>query len=135
MDYPVSMGGYEFTKTPDDPCVLHMRCCPVGGEVGAPRREQYRGARELMLQTTFADYEAEIREHLTGMFPQELFDFDRDVHSISINRWAHAYAVGNAGAIGRQRFGRIAIANSDSVSASLMQRAVEQAWRAVKELG
>jgi len=135
MDYPVSMGGYEFTKTPDDPCVLHMRCCPVGGEVGAPRREQYSGARKLMLDLTFADYEAEIREHLTGMFPQELFDFDRDVHSISINRWAHAYAVGNAGAIGRQRFGRIAIANSDSVSASLMQRAVEQAWRAVKELG
>jgi len=57
------------------------------------------------------------------------------VKSISINRWAHAYAHGNAGAIGRQPFGRITIANSDAISSSLMQSAIEQAWRAVKELG
>ena len=38
MDYPVSMGGYEFTKSPNDPCVLHMRSCPVGDTVGAPPR-------------------------------------------------------------------------------------------------
>ena len=135
MDYPVSMGGYEFTKSPDDPCVLHMRCCPVGETVGAPAREQFREARQAMLGLQFQDYEEEIREHLGGMLPKELFDFDKDVKSISINRWGHAYAVGNAGPVGRQRFGRIAIANSDAAASSLMQRAVEQAWRAVKELG
>jgi len=64
-----------------------------------------------------------------------LFDFDKDVKSISINRWGHAYAIGNPGAVGRQPFGRITIANSDAVSSSVMQSAVEQAWRAVKELG
>jgi len=135
MDYPVSMGGYEFTKTPDDPCILHMRCCPVGDTVGAPPLEQFREARERMLGLTFEDYEMEIREHLGGMFPKELFDFDKDVRSISINRWAHAYIYGDAGEIGRQPFGRITIANSDAASSSLMQRAVEQAFRAVKELG
>jgi len=69
------------------------------------------------------------------MFPRESFEFDRDVASISINRWAHGYNYGNAGAVGRQPFGRITIANSDSISSSLMQSAVEQAWRAVQELG
>jgi len=135
MDYPVSMGGYEFTKTPNDPCILHMRSCPVGDTVGAPRIEQFREARYRMLGLQFEDYEEEIREHLGGMLPKELFNFDKDVKSISINRWAHAYAYGNAGALGRQPFGRITIANSDAISSSLMQRAVEQAWRAVQELG
>ena len=135
MDYPVSMGGYEFTKTPDDPCILHMRSAPVGDTVGAPRVEQYREARYKMLGLQFKDYEDEIREHLGGMLPEELFNFDKDVKSISINRWGHAYAHGNPGAVGRQPFGRITIANSDSVGGSSMPAAVGQARRAVKELG
>jgi spermidine dehydrogenase len=24
MDFPVSMGGYEYTRNPDDPCVIQM---------------------------------------------------------------------------------------------------------------
>ena len=135
MDYPVSMGGYEFTKTPDDPCVLHMRSAPLGDTVGAPRVEQFSEARHRMLGLQFEDYEAEIREHLSGMLPKESFDFDRDVSSISVNRWGHGYSYGNPGAIGRQPFGRITIANSDSVDSSVLQSAVEQAWRAVQELG
>jgi len=135
MDYPVSMGGYEFTKTPNDPCILHMRSAPAGASIGAPRVEQYREARYKMLALQFKDYEEEIREHLGGMLSKELFDFDKDVKSISINRWGHAYAHGNPGAVGRQPFGRITIANSDSVGGSSMPAAVGQAWRAVKELG
>ena len=135
MDFPISMGGYEYTKTPDDPCILHMRCCLLGETVGAPRIEQFREARYRMLGLQFRDYEVEIREHLGGMLPKDIFDFDRDVASISINRWAHGYSYGNPGAIGRRPFGRITIANSDSVNSSLMNRAIEQAWRAVQELG
>ena len=135
MDFPISMGGYEYTKTPDDPCILHMRCCLLGETVGAPQIEQFREARYRMLGLQFKDYEVEIREHLGGMLPKDIFDFDRDVASISINRWAHGYSYGNPGAIGRRPFGRITIANSDSVNSSLMNRAIEQAWRAVQELG
>jgi len=135
MDFPVSMGGYEFTKTPNDPCVLHMRCCPLGDTVGAPRVEQFREARLRMLTLSFKDYEAEIREHLGGMLPKTSFDFDRDVQSISVNRWAHAYAMGNPGAIGRKPFGRITIANSDSAPSADALVAVRMAWRAVNELG
>ena len=49
MDFPISMGGYEYTKTPDDPCILHMRCCFLGETVGAPQIEQFREARYRML--------------------------------------------------------------------------------------
>jgi spermidine dehydrogenase len=36
--------------------------------------------------------------------------------------------------IGRQRFGRIAIANSDSAATAYTDQAIDQAWRAVGEL-
>jgi spermidine dehydrogenase len=69
MDFPVSMGGYEYTKTPNDPCVIQMISCPYGETVGAPRLEQFREARHRMLDLKFSDYEAEIRGHLSGMLP------------------------------------------------------------------
>ncbi len=137
MDFPVSMGGYEYTKTPDDPCVIQMICCPYG-EVGAPVLEQFREARYRMLSLQFADYEKEIRRHLTGMLPGELFDFDRDVASISVNRWAHGYTTGGPGdstRIGRQPFGRITIANADSAPDADAKTAIMMAHRAVNELG
>ncbi|MCH8867996.1 MAG: FAD-dependent oxidoreductase [Proteobacteria bacterium] len=137
MDFPVSMGGYEFTKTPDDPCVIQMICCPYG-KFGAPRLEQFREARYRMLGLQFTDYEQEIRSHLSGMLPKELFDFDRDVASISVNRWAHGYADGGPGdstRIGRQPFGRITIANADSAPGADAKTAMMMAYRAVNELG
>jgi spermidine dehydrogenase len=136
MDFPVSMGGYEFTKTPDDPCVIQMISCPYG-QVGAPRLEQYREARATMLGLKFTDYEQEIRRHLSGMLPDTLFDFDRDVASISVNRWAHGYSVGGPGdsvRIGRQPFGRITIANSDSAPGADAKTAMMMGYRAVNEL-
>ena len=138
MDFPVSMGGYNFTKSPDEPCVLQMISCPYGTTIGAPKIEQFREARYRMLGMTFRDYEDEIRRHLGGMLPKSSFDFDRDVASISVNRWAHGYANGGPGdstRIGRQPFGRITIANSDSAPSADAQVAVKMAYRAVNELG
>jgi spermidine dehydrogenase len=137
MDFPVSMGGYEYTKTPDDPCVIQMISCPYGA-VGAARRDQYREARFRMLGLQFKDYEEAIRTHLSGMLPAELFEFDRDVESITVNRWAHGYTVGGPGrsvAVGRKPFGRITIANSDSAPSADMKAAIDMAARAVAELG
>ena len=145
LDFPVSMGGYEFTKTPDDPCAIQMIGCPFGQVAGAPPVEQFREARYRMLELQFSDYEKDIREHLCGMLPKGVFEFDRDVESITVNRWAHGYAYGGSELYdsdmpemarkGRQPFGRIAIANIDSGLSSYLQVAVDQAWRAVKELG
>ena len=134
MDFPTSVGGYEYTKTPDDPCILHLRCCLQGDTPFAPAIEQFREARYRMLTLSFKDYELDIRSQLEGMFSKKLFNFDRDVQSITINRWAHGYSYGNAGALGRRPFGRITIANSDAVNSSLVQRAIDEAWRAVTEI-
>lgn len=137
MDFPVSIGGFEFAKTPDDPCILQLISCPVGEIVGAPTLEQFKEVRFKMLGLQFSDYEEEIRLYLGGMLPKELFDFDRDVESISVNRWAHGYANGGPGdstKVGRQPFGRITIANSDSAPSAYAHAAIKEAWRAVTEL-
>jgi len=137
MDFPVSMGGYEYTKTPEDPCVIQMISCPYGETVGAPRLEQYREARYKMLSLQFKDYEEEIRSHLTGMLPKKLFDFNKDVESITVNRWAHGYTVSgpnNSIKKGRQPFGRITIANCDSAGSADVKDAINMASRAVNEL-
>ena len=138
MDFPVSMGGYEYTKTPDDPCVIQMISCPYGETVGAPKLDQIREARYRMLSLQFEDYEEEVRSHLGGMLPKGTFEFDRDVESITVNRWAHGYTTsgpGNSVKIGRQPFGRITIANSDSAPGNDAKIAIEMASRAVNELG
>jgi spermidine dehydrogenase len=145
IDFPVSMGGYNFAKNPDDPCAIQMIGCPFGATAGAPPVEQFREARYKMLGLQFNDYETEVRAHLSGMLPKELFDFERDVESITVNRWAHGYAYGGSALYdsdmpemarkGRQPFGRITIANIDSGLSSYAHVAIKQAWRAVKELG
>jgi spermidine dehydrogenase len=138
MDFPVSIGGYEYTKTPDDPCVIQMISCPYGETVGAPVLEQYKEARYRMLSLQFKDYESEIRKQLSGMLPNNFFDFDKDVESISVNRWGHGYTVpgpGDSVKIGRQSFGRITIANCDSAPESDAKAAIDMAFRAVNELG
>lgn len=145
MDFPVSMGGYKYTKSPDDPCTILMVGCPFGETVGDPPIEQFREARYRMLELEFKDYEKEIREHLSGMLPSDLFDFDRDVESITVNRWSHGYGYRGSALYdtelpkmvlkGRQAFGRITIANIDSGLSSYIHVAIDQAWRAVKELG
>ena len=138
MDFPVSIGGYEYTKTPNDPCIVQMISCPYGETIGAPAIEQYREVRYKMLELQFKDYEEEIREHLRGMLPNELFDFDRDVESITVNRWAHGYTVGGPSDSvkkARQPFGRITIANCDSAASADMKAAIDMASRAVNELG
>jgi len=137
IDFPVSLGGYEYTQSPDDPCVIQMISCPYSEEIGKPRAEQYREARYQMLSRQFSDYESEIREHLSGMLSSDYFDFDSDVASITVNRWAHGYTVagpGNSVEIGRAPHGRITIANSDSAPAADAIAAMEMGHRAVGEL-
>ena len=137
MDFPVSMGGYKFTESPDKPCVIQMISCPFGS-FGAPPREQFREARYQMLAMQFKDYEQEVRRHLSGMLPKGSFDFNRDVASISVNRWAHGYTFAGPGDSvreGRQPFGRITIANCDSAPGADAKTAMMMAHRAVNELG
>ena len=119
------------------PCIIQMISCPYGETLGQPRAEQYKQARRTMLGRQFSFYEDDIRGHLSGMLAPKGFDFDRDVASITVNRWAHGYTVagpGDTAKVGRQPFGRITIANSDSAPAADAIEAMMMGHRAVGEL-
>jgi spermidine dehydrogenase len=100
-----------------------------------------------MLATSFEVFERNIRDQLGRTLGAGGFDPARDITAITVNRWPHGYAYeynylfdphwppGQAPhEIGRARFGRIAIANSDAGAAAYTDSAIDQAHRAVQEL-
>jgi len=146
LDLPVSIGGYECTKKPDEPIVVHMMkaaCKP-----GRPAREQHRLGRIQLYTTTFETYERNIREQLARMLGPGGFDPARDILEITVNRWPHGYAYqynslfdpfwlegGETPCqIARKPFGRLAIANADAGAYAYTDCAIDQAYRAVQEL-
>lgn len=146
MDFPVSMGGYKFTRAPDDPALLTLVKVPLGAR-GLSPREQSLAGRRLLTQLTFAEMERQIRDLLGRALAQGGFDPARDIEAITINRWAHGYAreylrpwdafwpdgllpIETA----RKAWGRIAIANSDSGAYPYANGAIDQAARAVRDL-
>ncbi len=146
LDLPVSIGGYECTKKPDEPIVIHMMkaaCKP-----GRPAREQHRLGRIQLYTTTFETYERNLREQLARMLGPGGFDPARDIMEITVNRWPHGYSYEYNSlfdafwleggelpcVVARQRFGRMAIANSDADAYAYTDCAIDQAYRAVQEL-
>ena len=82
-----------------------------------------------------------------GMLGAGGFDPAEDILGITVNRHAHGYAYEynslfdpdypegeSPHEIGRQPFGRIRIANSDSGGRAYIDCAIDEAWRAVGEL-
>jgi spermidine dehydrogenase len=147
LDFPMSFGGYEFSHGPDEPIVVHMERFASKRVEGLAPREQHRVGRHELLRTSFETMEREIRSQLAGTLGGGGFDPARDIAAITVNRWAHGYASWpNQFAdphyedgqyphqIGRQRFGRIAIANSDAAGDAIIDAAIDQAHRAVGEL-
>ena len=145
LDFPVSMNGYSFATTPDDPIMLHMNRSVAGN--GATPEEQSRNGRYELLARNFTTFEKDIREHLSGMLSETDFDPGRDIAGITVNRWPHGYAwtpnpifngefeKGDApNEIGRQPFGRIHIANSDAGAKAYLDCAIDEAYRAVSEI-
>jgi len=147
LDFPVNLGGYGFSHGPDEPIVVHMERFATKPNAGRTPREQYRAGRYELLATPFETMEREIRSQLAGTLGGGGFDPARDIAAITVNRWAHGYAYwpnpltdpdyaeGQAPhEVGRQRFGRIAIANSDAGARATIDSAIDQAHRAVGEL-
>jgi spermidine dehydrogenase len=110
-------------------------------------RDQNRGGRAELLQTPYSKFERNIREQLARMLGAAGFDPARDIEGIIVNRWAHGYAFTPFGldlpqwkagqepwVLGRQPFGRIAIANSDAGASAYTDTAIDQAFRAVGEI-
>jgi len=145
LDYPVSMGDYHFSSKPEEPMVLFMLRTPC--QPGLPARDQYRAGRMELMDTPFATFERNIRQQLGAMLGPAGFDPARDIQGITVNRWAHGYSFmpnslfdpqwkegEQPWVIGRQRFGRIAIANSDAAAVAETDAAIDQAYRAVQEV-
>lgn len=144
LDFPVSLGTYQFPSKPEEPMVLFMLRTPC--KAGLPRREQYRMGRYELISTPFSDFERNIREQLNRMLAPAGFDSARDIAAITVNRWAHGYAYEYDSlfdphwarderpcVIGRKQFGRISIANSDAAASAYTNAAIDQAYRAVQE--
>lgn len=148
LDYPVSLGGYRFAENPDQPILAHLVHVPTVPEAAdAPLADKFRAARFKLQETPFATFEAQARRELAAMLGGGGFDFDASVAGITVNRWSHGYAYypqalyhgDEAEAwpeeLGRRTLGRIAIANSDAGWDAYAHTAIDQASRAVSELG
>jgi spermidine dehydrogenase len=145
LDFPVSLGDYKFPSDPREPMVLFMMRSPC--QPGLSRRDQYRLGRSELYSTHFSVIERNVRDQLQRMLGPAGFDPARDIAAITVNRWAHGYAYEyeplsdphvheseRPCVIGRQRFGRISIANSDAAGRAYTDAAIDQAHRAVQEV-
>lgn len=141
----VDIGTYRSPTTPDDPILVHMTRTPC--KPGLSEYEQNKVGRAELLATSFATFERNIRDQLARTLGPGDFDPASDITAITVNRWPHGYApeynplsepelpeAQQPNVIGRARFGRITIANSDSGRAAYTDSAIDQANRAVTEL-
>jgi len=141
----VNIGQYRSSTSPDEPILIHLSRAPC--KPGLPAREQHKLGRYELLTTTFEDFERKIRDQLARTLSGGGFDPARDIQAITVNRWPHGYgyeynplfdpdwpAEQRPNVIGRKRFGRITIANTDSAATAYTDAAIDQAYRAVTEL-
>ena len=146
LDLPVSIGGYECARKPDEPIVVHMMKTPC--HPGLPARQQHSQGRMELYTTAFETIERNIRDQLARTLGAGGFDPARDIAAITVNRWPHGYAYeynslwdpfwlegGETPCeVARKPHGRIAIANSDAGAYAYTDEAINQAWRAVGEI-
>ena len=146
LAYPVSIGKYEFGSTPDQPMIVHLCNVPYFDDIDGP--EQWRQGRRVLLSTPFSTFEHHVKDQMDAALAGGGFDAERDIAAITVNRWPHGYSYNpdflwepdwpveadTPWVIGRQTFGRMAIANSDAGASSDTNTAITEAYRAVQEL-
>jgi spermidine dehydrogenase len=146
LDIPVSIGGYECARKPDEPIVIHMMKSPC--RPGLPARDQHRMGRQELFMTQFETIELKIRDQLARTLGAGGFDPARDIAAITVNRWPHGYAYEYNSLwdkfwleggelpceVARKPFGRLAIANADAGAYAYTDCAIDQAYRAVGEI-
>ncbi|HEU0368306.1 MAG TPA: hypothetical protein VFR42_03795, partial [Candidatus Acidoferrum sp.] len=145
LNATVNIGDYRSPRSPEEPILVHLSRTPC--KPGLPAREQHKAGRMELLVTTFETFERKIRDQLARTLSAGGFDPPRDIEAITVNRWPHGYSYeynplfdtdwpeGQAPhLVGRERLGRIAIANSDSGATAYTDVAMDQAYRAVGEL-
>ncbi len=147
LDFPVSLGDYQFPRSPDQPAILHWTYVPIFPEQGLDARTQNRMGRLKMLELSFKDYERAMRQQAADALAAGGFDPARDILGITVNRWPHGYAYEYNDLFdppdwnrykgphieARKPFGRISIAGSDAEAYAYVNGAIDAAWRAVNE--
>ena len=145
LDPGTTVGGYRGVTTPEEPILVHLMRNP--NKPGLPRKEQNRLGQQELLSTTFEQFEFQIRKQLGRMLGAGGFDPAEDIVAITVNRWPYGYAYTydtladpdvppeqRPHVIGRQRFGRVAIANADAGAAAFTNQSIDEAHRAVQEI-
>jgi len=146
LDYPVSMGRYDFSSKPEEPMIVHLCNVPYFDDIDGP--EQWRAGRRELLATPFSKFEHHVRDQMDAALGGGGFDAERDIEAITVNRWPHGYSynpkyiwepewpdeASQPWVIGRQRYGRIAVANSDAGASSDTNSAITHGHRAVQDL-
>ena len=145
LDYPVSLGGYRHARDPSEPMALHLVHVAGAPNQGLTARAQFHAGQRALMQMTFANFEARIRDELDRMLGAGGFSSARDIAAITVNRWPHGYGYvenslfdgndyGKVVERARATVGRVAIANSDAGGDAYAHLAIDQAERAVREL-
>jgi spermidine dehydrogenase len=145
LDPGTTVGGYRGITTPDEPIVVHMVRNP--NKPGLPRKDQNRIGQQELRSMKFEDFELSIRRQFARMLAGTDFDPAADIVGMAVNRWPDGYSYTydtladpdvppelRPHVIGRQRFGRITIANSDAGAAAFTNQAFDEAHRAVQEI-
>lgn len=147
LDYPVSMGGYEHPRDPTQPIGLHMVYVPTSPNSGMNGRDQARAGRGKLYGQTFEQLEAQLRDQLHRMLGPGGFNHQTDILAITVNRWSHGYATFSNSLfddadeseklkdLARQPVGHVSIANSDAAWSAYAHAAIDEAYRAVGEVG
>jgi spermidine dehydrogenase len=147
MDFPVSMGGYDFTRDSSQPTVVHGTYVPTVPDQGLTSREQHVMGRRRLYSQTFDSFEDGIVDVMSGALEPGGFDAERDIAAITVNRWPHGYAyeyndlydppewspTNGPHLKGASQIGRISIANSDASAYAFVNGAFDAADRAVNE--
>ena len=147
LDYPVSMGGYDHPRDPTQPIGLHMVYVPTSPNSGMNARDQARAGRGRLYGQTFEQLEAQLRDQLQRMLGPGGFKHETDILAITVNRWSHGYASFSNSLfddadeseawmnLARKPVGHVSIANSDAAWSAYAHAAIDEAYRAVGEVG
>src|SRR5690606_15114209 len=157
-------GDYVPSESPDEPIIVSFSGGSNSGIAnsremvesllgeaapgfGTPMDDQFRLIRQALLETPFETFERHVRRQAVDALSSTDFDPARDILGITVNRWAHGFATGrntlfeteaetevSPTVAARAPFGRITIANSDAGGVSTAGTAIDQAFRAVREL-
>lgn len=147
----ITMGDYRAQRDPSQPIVMRFAAYFDAPGRGLNRREQHVAGRNEMLATSFDTFENNLRDQMTRVLGPAGFDDERDILGLTVNRWPHGYsysynpldepeewAYSSTDArpcvVGRQRHGRISIANADAAASPHTDASINEAYRAVNEL-